>query len=77
MEGVVTPLAGSQTFDVVGEGPSSNADRQVMADFQDKLARLQKALTATEQTVTEAETRITAIRRAIDAPPTLPFKLRE
>jgi photosystem II stability/assembly factor-like uncharacterized protein len=77
VDGVVTPLAGSQTFDVVGEGPSSNADRQAMADFQDKLARLQKALTATQQTVTEAETRITAIRRAIDATPALPFKLRE
>jgi photosystem II stability/assembly factor-like uncharacterized protein len=77
VEGVVTPLPGSQTFDVSGEGPSTNADRQAMADFQEKLARLQKALTATQQTATEAGTRIIAIRRAIDATPALPFKLRE
>jgi ABC-type transporter Mla subunit MlaD len=77
VEGVVTPLAGSQTFEVSGEGPSTTADRQALADFQDKLARLQKALTATQQTVTEAETRVGAIRRAIDSTPTLPIKLRE
>jgi photosystem II stability/assembly factor-like uncharacterized protein len=77
VEGVVTPLPGSQTFDVSGEGPSTNADRQAMADFQEKLARLQKALTATQQAATDAGTRLTSIRRAIDATPTLPFKLRE
>jgi hypothetical protein len=77
VEGVVTPLPGSQTFDVTGEGPSTNADRQAMADFQEKLARLQKALTATQQAATDAATRLTAIRRAIDATPALPFKLRE
>ena len=43
-----------------------------MAEFQDKLARLQKALTATTQTATEAGTRLDAIRRAIDATPSLP-----
>jgi photosystem II stability/assembly factor-like uncharacterized protein len=77
VEGVVTPLPGAQTFEVSGEGPSTNADRQAMADFQEKLARLQRALTATQQTATDAGTRITAIRRAIDATPALPFKLRE
>jgi hypothetical protein len=53
------------------------ADRQAMADFQDKLAKLQKALTATTQSATEAGTRLSAIRRAIDATPALPPKLRE
>jgi photosystem II stability/assembly factor-like uncharacterized protein len=77
VEGVVTPLPGSQTFDVTGEGPSTNADRQALAEFQEKLARLQKALTATQQAATDAGTRLTAIRRAIDATPALPFKLRE
>ena len=77
VEGVVTPLPGSQTFDVTGEGPSTNADRQALADFQEKLARLQKALTATQQTAADAGTRLTAIRRAIDATPALPFKLHE
>jgi len=77
VEGVVAPLPGSQTFEVVGEGPATMADRQAMADFQDKLGKLQKALTATTQSATEAGTRLSAIRRAIDATPSLPLKLRE
>jgi len=77
VEGVVTPLPGSQTFEVAGEGPSTLADRQAMAEFQERLARLQKALTATTQTVAEAETRVNAIRRAVDATPSLPYKLHE
>ncbi|HEY1335994.1 MAG TPA: glycosyl hydrolase [Bryobacteraceae bacterium] len=76
-DGVITPLPGSQSFEVVGEGPSTREERIALADFQEKLAKLQKALTATTQTATEAETRLTAIRRAIDATPSLPFKLRE
>jgi hypothetical protein len=48
-----------------------------MADFQDKLSRLQKALTATTATATDAGTRLNAMRRAIDATPTLSAKLRE
>ena len=48
-----------------------------MAEFQDKLAKLQKALTATQEAATEAGTRLTSIRRAIDATPSLPTKLRE
>ena len=77
VEGVVAPLPGSQTFEVVGEGPATMADRQAMVDFQDKLGKLQKALTATTQSATEAGTRLSAIRRAIDATPSLPLKLRE
>ena len=48
-----------------------------MADFQEKLGKLQKALTATTQTAAEAGTRLSAIRRAIDATPSLPSKLHE
>jgi hypothetical protein len=77
VEGVVTPLPGTQTIDVVGEGPSTREDRLAMAEFQDKLGKLQKAMTATTQTATEAGTRLNAIRRAIDATPSLPPKLRE
>jgi hypothetical protein len=77
VDGVVTPLPGSQTVEVLAEGPSTREDRVAMADFQDKLAKLQKALTATTQTATEAGTRLSAIRRAIDATPSLPSKLRD
>ena len=75
--GVVTPLPGSQTVEVLAEGPATREDRIAMAEFQDKLAKLQKALTATTQTTAEAGTRLSAIRRAIDATPSLPLKLRE
>jgi hypothetical protein len=77
VEGVITPLPGTQTVEVVAEGPSTREDRVAMAEFQEKLGKLQKALTATTQTATEAGTRLSAIRRAIDATPSLPAKLRE
>ena len=48
-----------------------------LAAFQDKLASLQKAMTATQEAATDAQTRLTSIRRAIDATPSLPTKLRE
>jgi photosystem II stability/assembly factor-like uncharacterized protein/cell fate (sporulation/competence/biofilm development) regulator YlbF (YheA/YmcA/DUF963 family) len=75
--GVITPLPGSQTFEVVAEGTSTKEDRLALAAFQDKLSNLQKAMTATQEAATEAQTRLTSIRRAIDATPSLPTKLRE
>ncbi|HEY2015832.1 MAG TPA: glycosyl hydrolase, partial [Bryobacteraceae bacterium] len=75
--GVITPLPGSQSFEVVAEGPSTREDRLSLAAFQDKLAGLQKAMTATQEAATEAGARLSAIRRAIDATPSLPPKLRE
>jgi peptidoglycan hydrolase CwlO-like protein len=74
---VITPLPGSQTFEVVAEGTSTKEDRLALAAFQDKLANLQKAMTATQEAATEAQTRLSSIRRAIDATPSLPTKLRE
>ncbi len=67
--GAITPLAGSQSFEIVAEGDTSKEDRIALAAFQDKLANLQAA--------TEAQTRLTSIRRAIDATPSLPTRLRE
>jgi photosystem II stability/assembly factor-like uncharacterized protein len=77
VDGVVTPLPGSQSFEVVLEGVSTREDRAAKADFEDKLARLQKAVTGAQQSATEARTRLDAIRRAIDATPAIPVKLRE
>ncbi|HYL78231.1 MAG TPA: glycosyl hydrolase [Bryobacteraceae bacterium] len=77
VDGVITPLPGSQSFEVVAEGVSTREDRVAAADFQEKLARLQKALTGAEQSATDARTRLDAIRRAIDATPSIPLKLRE
>ncbi len=75
--GVITPLTGSQAFEVVAEGPSTREDRIALASFQDKLSSLQKAMTATQEAAAEAGARLGAIRRAIDATPSLPTKLRE
>jgi photosystem II stability/assembly factor-like uncharacterized protein len=75
--GAITPLAGSQSFEVVAEGPSTREDRTALAAFQDKVAALQKAVTATQEAATEAGARLSAIRRAIDATPSLPTRLRE
>jgi len=77
VDGVVTPLSGSQSFEVAAEGVSTREDRLAKAEFEEKLARLQKALTAAQQSATDARTRLDAIRRAIDATPALPIKLRE
>ena len=77
IDGVITPLGVQQTFEVVPEGPASREDRAALAEFSEKVARLQKALSATQQSATEARTKIEAIRRAIDATPSLPLKLRE
>ena len=77
VDGVVTPLAESQSFDVAAEGVSTREDRLAKAEFEEKLARVQKALAAAQQSATEARTRLDAMRRAIDATPALPTKLRE
>jgi photosystem II stability/assembly factor-like uncharacterized protein len=77
VDGVITPLPGSQTFEVAPEGPASREDRVANSEFSAKVANLQKALTATQQSATEARVKLEAIRRAIDATPSLPLKLRE
>ena len=75
--GAITPLAGAQTFEVLAEGPSTREDRIALAAFQDKLSNLQKAVTATQEAAAEAGARLSSIRRAIDATPSLPTRLRE
>jgi hypothetical protein len=77
VDGVITPLPGTQTLEVAAEDPATKEDRVAMADFHEKLGRLQKAPTTTTQSATEAGTRLSAIRRAIDATPSLPSRLRE
>jgi len=77
VDGTITPLPGSQSFEVTAEGVSTREDRVAQAEFQEKLAKLQKALTAAEQSATDARTRLDAIRRAIDATPAISLKLRE
>ena len=76
VEGVVTPLPGSQTVEVVAEGPSTKEDRVAMAEFQEKLAKLQKALTATTRPPPK-RARGSAPSAAPSTPPPPASKLRE
>ncbi len=77
VNGVTTELPGSQTFEVVGANPATPEERTALVEFQDKLSKLQKALTATQDAATEAGTRLDSIKRAIDAMPSLSPKLHE
>jgi len=77
MNGVITPIPGSQPLEVVAEGVSTREDRILLSEFQEKLGRLQKAIDATEQAANEARTRLSAIVRATDATPSLSPALRE
>ncbi len=77
VDGAITPLGAQQTVEVAPEGPASREDRAALADFNEKVAKLQKAVSATQQSAAEARTKLEAIRRAIDATPSLPLKLRE
>jgi hypothetical protein len=77
VNGVVTDLPGSETIEVVLETPATPEQRMAMVEFQDKLGKLQKALTATQDAATEAGTRLDSIKRAIDATPSLSPKLHE
>ncbi|MBS1876399.1 MAG: glycosyl hydrolase [Acidobacteria bacterium] len=77
VNGALTPLPGSQSFEVAAEGPSTKEDRQALAEFQEKTARLQKSMATANLAAADARTRISAIIRAIDATPTLAPKARE
>lgn len=65
--GVVTPLGQPQNFSVValGADPMSPQDRAALLEFQQKVARLQRALTGATDAVNQTRTRLVAIKRAI------------
>ena len=77
VNGVVTDLPGTEAIEVAGATPATQEERTSMVEFQDKLGKLQKALTATQEAATEAGTRLDSIKRAIDATPSLSPKLHE
>jgi photosystem II stability/assembly factor-like uncharacterized protein len=71
VNGVVTSLPGSQTFDVVVEGREnmSDADRKALAEFQRKVSTLQRSVSGANDAATAAKTRIGLLKRAAaDAP---------
>ena len=74
VDGVVTVLGPPQEFQVVVEGQEnmSAADRATLVEFQQKAARLQRAVSGANQAANALTPRLAAIKRAITETPSLP-----
>ncbi|MGH9823203.1 MAG: glycosyl hydrolase, partial [Blastocatellia bacterium] len=70
-DGKLTPLAGPQAFSVTVDGVAemSDSDRAALVEFQQKAAKLQRAVIGAERTSTEVKARLAEIHRAIDQTP--------
>jgi hypothetical protein len=71
VNGVMTPVAGSQSFNVTVEGREnmSAAELQALSDFQKKVSELQRSVGAASAAASEAKTRIGQLKRsALEAP---------
>ena len=79
VEGKVTQLAGPVSFNVVVEGQASMKaeDRKVLVDFQQKVARLQRAVTGASRLSADVKTRLGQIKLALHQTPAADEKLRE
>jgi photosystem II stability/assembly factor-like uncharacterized protein len=77
IDGVLTPLGGSQEFQVVVDGQESMsaADRAALVEFQQKAIRLQRSISGATQAANALKPRLTAIKRAINETPSLPQSL--
>jgi len=77
VDGVVTPLGQSQEFQVVVEGQDgmSPADRSALVEFQQKTARLQRAVSGAGDAANALKPRLAQIRRALLETPSAPAKL--
>jgi photosystem II stability/assembly factor-like uncharacterized protein len=77
VDGVLTPLGGSQEFQVVVDGQEnmSPADRTALVEFQEKAIRLQRSISGATQAANALKPRLAAIKRAINETPSLPQSL--
>jgi hypothetical protein len=71
VDGVYTELAGPQKFNVVvpGTATMAAADRTVLYEFQKKVANLRRAVSGSIETANSVKTRLTSIKRALQATP--------
>ena len=71
VDGVVTELAGAQSFKVVADGAASlsAADRAAQEEFLRKVARLYRAVSGALHTADDVEARLKAIRGALRETP--------
>ena len=77
VDGVITPLAQPQEFQVVVEGQEnmSASDRAALVEFQQKVARLQRAVSGALEAANALKPRLAAIRRALLETPSAPETL--
>ncbi len=77
VDGVITSLGQAQEFQVIVEGQDrmSPADRTNLVEFQQKVARLQRAVQGAVATTNALKPRLVAIRRALLETPAAPEKL--
>ena len=75
--GVMTPLSSPQEFNVYVEGQAqmNPADRAALVEFQQKVARLQRAVTGTVETANQLKTRLGLIKQALQETPAADAKL--
>jgi len=77
VDGVLTPLGPSQEFQVIIEGQErmAPADRIALVEFQQKVARLQRAVQGALDAANALTPRFVAIRRALLESPNAPENL--
>jgi hypothetical protein len=77
VDGVMTPLASPQEFNIVvpGQEGMSPADRVALVEFQQKVARLQRAVQGALEAANALKPRLTLIRRALLETPAAGDKL--
>ena len=71
VNGVTTPLPGTQTFNVTVEGREkmTAAELQTLTEFQRKVSMLQRSVGGASAAATEAKTRITLLKRSAQEAP--------
>lgn len=69
--GVLTPLGEPVPFKVVAEGTNAmnDADFKILSEFQQKVTRLQRAVTGASENIDATRTPMAAMRTAIDLTP--------
>jgi hypothetical protein len=71
VDGVQTPLVGPEKFEVVVDGAVTMdlADRKALGEFQQKVARLQRAVVGTLEAANTTAAQLDQIKRALDHTP--------
>jgi photosystem II stability/assembly factor-like uncharacterized protein len=79
VDGETKQLAGPVNFNVVVEGTAamSEADRKTLFDFQQQVAKLQRAVIGALDVANTSRTKLAAIKRAIQEAPAASEKLRD